>query len=305
MSVRRTLFAAAVAAIFSVPALGQSQGFVLFGDPDPQAASLPAEQKFVAPITSPYYHENSFTGTDVRALFLYHSFPDDIALDGGHANVYALQVRVALTNNLQLVAYKDGYTDLESGLLKDDGWNDVAAGLKWSFLQDYDRQLFAAVGVGYEFPFGDHDVLHNDDEWRVWASIDKGIDNKLHVGAVVNLFIADDEESTDPGDFGNAHLRLSWHLHADYYLCDWFSPVIEVNGYHTLDEGLEVLPFTGADVTNLGGDSEDVITVGFGGEFRPMPGKLNLGLRPAIDLPITDNEDLYGWRFTFSVIYEF
>ncbi|MGB0767620.1 MAG: pyridoxine 5'-phosphate synthase, partial [Phycisphaeraceae bacterium] len=46
----------------------------LFLDPDPEMAAVPAEQQFVAPVTSPFYHENSFITSDVRAYYVYHKF---------------------------------------------------------------------------------------------------------------------------------------------------------------------------------------------------------------------------------------
>lgn len=58
----------------------------------------------VHPITTPYYHEDSFIGTDLRPVFVYHKFPGEI-LGGNRATVTALQLRIQLTKSLQLVAY--------------------------------------------------------------------------------------------------------------------------------------------------------------------------------------------------------
>ena len=56
-------------------------------------------------------------------------------------------------------------------------------------------------------------------------------------------------------------------------------------------------------MANLGGgDGEDVMTAGIGGELRAVE---NLGLRLAYESPLTDNEDLFGWRVTFSAIWGF
>jgi hypothetical protein len=279
-------------------AQAQHAGFVLFGEPSEAGRVQATERKFVHPVTSPYFHEDSFITTDLRAWALYHDFPNDDLIDGGSAKVYAVQARLALTSQLQLVAYKDGYTDFDAGILKDSGWNDVAAGLKWNFLQDWGNQLHAAVGVGYELPVGSPSVLQNDRELRFWASVNKGF-GKLHLGATVNYFNSLGNEDEAP--FGNSD-HMSWHLHADYWVCDWFSPVIEANGYHVLDRGEESVPFSGIDVTNLGGGG-DVISAAVGAEFRPMD---KLAVRAAYELPVTsDEDDLYGWRVTLSVVYSF
>lgn len=255
------------------------------------------EDIVVHPITGPYWHEDSFITSDVRPVFAYHHFPSSV-FGGGRALVYAAQLRVKLTDRLQLVAYKDGYMDIQTEGYNNQGWNDIAAGLKFAFLQKPEIQLHSAIGVAYEFASGDDEVLQDDDEIRFWWSINKGF-GKLHLGATVNYFLA-----TDNGDdgFGDSN-HLSWHLHADYQLCKWFSPVVEVNGYHVLDEGDVVTPFSGADVLNLGGNKgEDVVTVGVGGELRPCR---HFSLRAAYEWAITDNDDLFGHRWTFSSVIPF
>jgi len=275
----------------------QHADFVLFGEKNEKGASQPAEQRFVHPVTAPYFHEDSFVTSDLRGWFVHHDFPKSSAIGGGDAQVAALQLRLALTDTIQLVAYKDGFITFDTPLVDESGLNDIAAGLKWNFLQDWDNQFHAAVGAGYEIRAGNGKVLQNDDEFRLWASANKGFD-KLHLGGVVNVFFADDEDS----GLGNSDW-LSWHLHADYWVCEWFSPILEINGYHTMDEGLEVLPFSGVDVANFGGgEGEDVITAGLGGEFRIGE---NVALRGAYETPLTRNEDLFGWRWTFSVVYSF
>lgn len=294
----RTLLAIGLMALSLPNAYGQAAETVLFGEQDREGLALPDERKAVHPVTSPYYNEDSFVTTDIRAWYVRHSFPNNSPIAGGTATVYAVQARAALTESLQLVAYKDGYVNLDTGLIDDSGWNDLAAGLKWAFLQDWETDTHAAVGVGYELGIGDAEVLQDDDEIRVWASFNKGFE-RLHLGANVNVTTpVGSEDALGDSD------RLSWHLHADYYMNAAFSPVVEVNGYSTLSEGDNVaVPFSGVDVANLGGgDGEDVITAGLGAEFRSP----DLGaLRIAYELPMTDNEDLFGYRWIASIIFGF
>jgi hypothetical protein len=270
-----------------------SEGFVLFGD---NVAKPALEQKAVRPISAPYFHEDSFVTTDLRAWYLTH----DLDTVEGDVTVAALQVRLALTESLQLVAYKDGYTDFEGGaLVGADGWNDIGAGIKWAFLQDWENQLHAAVGIGYEFGFGDDEVLQDTDELRLWASVNKGFD-KLHLGATVNYIIAEDNEDNA---FGNADI-VTVHLHADYYLTEWLSPVVEVNGYFVQDAGSADAGFSGVDAVSVGGgEDEDTITGVLGLELRPFCE--NSAIRVAYETELSDNVGLFGDRWTFSAIYEF
>ena len=270
------------------------------GTAAPSKAPVQAETKediWVHPITGPYWNEDSFLGNDVRVVVAHHSFPGAI-FGGGTADVYATQVRLNLAPRLQLVAYKDGYMNIDTVGFKNDGWNDIAAGLKYAFLQDDANKLYAAAGLGYEFASGDDNVFQDDDEIRAWLSVNKGF-GRLHLGATVHYFIATDNGNDPLGDSDH----LSWHVHADYQVCKWFSPVLEVNGYHVTNEGSPVTPFSGADVLNLGGNSsENLMTGAIGVEFRPTE---KISIRAAYERAITDDLSLFGHRWTFSTVFEF
>jgi hypothetical protein len=259
---------------------------------------LAGDDQFVAPVTSPYYNENSMISTDVRGWYVYHKFNSEALGADTNAVDYAVQVRIALTDSLQLVAYKDGFLDFD-GAVSSEGWNDLAAGIKWQFLRDDENHLFAAAGAGYEFKTGESDALQNDSEMRLWVSVDKGF-GKFHAGATLNYRIA---TSGEDDDNGNSDV-LTWHLRGDYRLTDVFSPVIELNGYHIINDSDTGVALNGADVLNLGAtDADDTITVGLGCEFRCGN---NTALRAAYELPLTDNDsDLFGTRLTFSIVYTF
>lgn len=279
-------------------ASAQSANFTLLGSRSAEGHSIPAERHAVAPVTDPYYHEDSFITSDIRAWFVYHNFADNIALDGGDAEDYALQVRLAITDRLQLVAYKDGYMNLNSGLIKESGWNDLAAGLKYGLIQDWKNDFHLSVGLGYQFAVGDASVLQNDQEARGWASINKGFD-RLHLGTTANWFVPTGGEDA----LGNSQ-RISLHAHADYYLCKWLSPVVELNFYKSINDGDHApLSFSGADVANLGGGA-DLLTLGMGAEIRPLDTP-DFGLRVAYETDLTDGDSLYGYRWTFSAVYRF
>jgi len=280
---------------FSVNAQG---GFVLFGE---SGEAPPPEEKTVRPLTGPYFHEDAFITTDVRAWYLVHHFDNDTftTLGNGDVTVAALQLRVALTQSLQFVAYKDGYTSFDdAGALNDsDGMNDIGAGLKWAFLQDWENQTHVAVGIGYELGLGDDEVLQDTNELRLWISANKGF-GKLHFGATGNLILAEDESD---GAFGNSDL-ITVHLHADYYLCEWLSPVVELNGYLAQDSG--GLGVSGVDAVSLaGGEENDTWTVAIGAELRPF-GE-DFGIRAAYEEELNDNVSLFGHRWTLSAVYEF
>ena len=260
------------------------------------AAQKAADVRRTAPMTSPYTHEDSFINTGVRAYFIYHDFPTGGIIQGGNAKVYAVQARYAVTDTLQIVAYKDGYTEFDAGAVDDDGWNDIAAGLKWAFYQNEDIGLFAAAGAGYEFGIGDDEALQEDDEVRLWASVDYEKD-RFRVGLTGNFLIPTGDED----DLGDA-TRFKWHARFNYAVTNWLTPTVELTGYHVLDEGDNTpLPFSGLDVANLGG-GDDVVAIGFGSALHFTD---ELSFRAAYETELTNEDDLFGYRWTFSAVYEF
>lgn len=248
----------------------------------------------VHPVTSPYFHEDSFITTDIRPVFVYHDLPNNF-LGGGRAIVGAAQLRVKLTDSLQIVAYKDGFLDVGSGGLNASGWNDIAAGLKWAFYRDEAAQFQSAVGLGYEFASGSKKVLQRDDELRAWVSVNKGF-GRLHLGATLNYNWS---MGNGASALGNSDW-LSWHFHTDYQVNKWFSPLIEINGYHTT-RGNGV-PFSVADVANIANNGSATISAAVGAEVRPWE---RLALRAAFEFPLTNNVDVYGTRWTFSSVIKF
>lgn len=275
----------------------QHTHFTLFGSPSSEGNALPEERVAAHPITDPYFHEDSFVTTDARFWFLYHSFPDSTALKGGDAQDYALQLRLALTDRLQLVAYKDGYLHVNSGLVKESGWNDLAAGLKYNLIQDWKNDFHASVGLGYQFPVGDPSVFQNIQELRAWGSLNKGFD-RLHLGFTFNYLTL----TGNQGPLGSSD-RITLHFHGDYYVCKWFSPILESNMYFATDRGREVpgITFSAADVGNIGGGS-DLITGAVGVEVRPFE---HTAIRAAYETDLTSGDSLYGYRVTVSLIYSF
>lgn len=319
---RRSIVTAILAALLFAACEGaaaQRAGFILFGsdheqlktddpetDGEAKSDEIPANHRFVHPISAPYFHENSFVTSDVRAWFLYHKFPQTGLVQGGRALVGALQIRLALTERLQFVAYKDGFTDMDGGIapLEAEGRNDVAAGLKYKFLESWEHQFHAAAGVGYEASIGSRNILHDDEEYRAWLSVDKGF-GPFHVGGTLNYFWAPEKRATSPNDFGNSD-RLSWHAHVDYRMNDFFSPVFEMSGYYVVSEGKVVVPVQGLDVVNLGGVRKNhVINGAIGAEIRPPIGDLDIAFRGAYEFPFTHRPDLMGWRLTFSAVISF
>jgi hypothetical protein len=270
--------------------------YVLVGE---SIETMALSDKTVRPLTSPYYHEDSFITSDLRAWYLNH----DLDTLGGDVTVAALQIRLAITGNLQLVAYKDGYTRFSGGALNgNDGFNDIALGLKYAFVQDWENQFHLAGGLGYEFNWGEEEALQNTDQMRVWLSANKAY-GRLHLGGTVNYLMTANQNQgvLDASD------QLTAHFHSDYYLNEWLSPVFEINGYIVTNDAGTGLPSgaSGIDAVSLGsGENNDVWTAALGAEVRP-PHWGGVSLRGAYEREISDNPSIFDSRWTFSAVYAF
>jgi len=259
-------------------------------------------EHFVEPVGMPIYFESPFINTQVRPFFIHHEFDDDSPIMGGDLNVYGLQARIALTERLAFIATKDGYSVLNAGLLpEDDGFNDIAAGLKYAFIVDLDNDFIATAGLRYELSNGDDEVLQGGDagEFSPFVSVAKGFD-RFHVIGALTWRIPDDD------DKGNQ--VLNWSLHADYEILPdtlpGFTPLIEIHGNHYLTDGEgPALGIGGLDYTNLGTSDiagETVVWTGVGARWRLTP---HASLGGTFEFPLTDaDEDIMGSRIMLDLV---
>lgn len=233
-------------------------GSLLLGSALAQGGTAPADDGFLTglrgfetfhePLGQPIYFESPFNDTGLRFLYLRHNFSNQSTLQGGNVTVYAVQARLAITERLAVIATKDGYSELESGILQDEGWNDLAAGLKYVLHADREKQYVATAGIRYQAENGHRGILQGGvDEFSPFVSLAKGYGD-LHVLANVTVRLPLD------GDEGNTVGH--WDLHVDYDLNPGeqavFAPLFELHGVHYLDDGASTLNVGGLDYTNLG-----------------------------------------------------
>lgn len=258
-------------------------------------------EHFHEPISNPLYFESPLINTQLKFLYLYHEFPDGNALDGGNLDTVALQIRVALTERLAFIATKDGYTWFDPGLYEDEeeGFNDLAVGLKYAFIADQELDLVATAGFRYEWRVGAQRVFMGDnDEISPFVSVAKGW-GKFHTMANIGIRI--------PFDDDRANTVFNWSIHADYEILPGFAPVVEINGLHYLDDAERTpLDIGGADYANLGStdvSGDALVTLGVGASFKLTP---NFSLGATYEFPLTDpDDDIFEQRVTFAATFTF
>ena len=272
------------------PALAGASGFL---------TGLRGFEAFHEPLGQPIYFETPFNDSGVRALFLRHEFSRDSTLQGGDLTIWALQARLALTERLALIATKDGYSQLDAGVVEDEGWNDLAGGLKYVLVADREHAFVLTPGIRYMAENGHRGILQGGaDEFSPFVSVAKGIDD-LHLLGNVTLRVPVD------GDEGNTVLH--WDVHVDHDVNPRdrvvVAPLLEVHGVHYLDDGASTLDVGGLDYTNLGSmpASSFVAWLGLGCRFE-IDRRFELGV--CYEFALTDpDDDIMDRRVTadFSV----
>lgn len=114
---------------------------------------------FISPMTNPVFFEDPRTLSEVRFIFLNHNLP--AGLGGNSVQVYAMQVRAAITERLSIIATKDGFIYTQSPVL-DSGFADLNAGLKYNLYRDVAKGRILSIGGTFEAPTGSKKSLQGN-----------------------------------------------------------------------------------------------------------------------------------------------
>lgn len=256
---------------------------------------------FIEPVTNPVFFEDPRSRTRLRALFINQMIPENSLLQGGDFQVYAAQLTVALNERVTFIAQKDGYINLQSDLLPDDGgWADLATGLKYVFIRDTCNQFLVSGGFLYEWAQGSGDVFqgNGDGMWNFFLTAGKEIDDYHFIGTVGwHLPNNPNQESTS----------LFYSLHADREIADGLYAIWEMNGISYTKSGNRFAGISteGGDLINLGASNvagNFFLSTAFGGAYKFSEA---LQLAAAWEVPLTSREDLMDSRttVTLSLIY--
>ncbi len=254
-------------------------------------------EHFYTPVGQPIYFEPPFNDTGLRFIYLHHSFSDKSQLAGGSVDVAAMALRVALTERWQFIAIKDGYSWLDAGALpKDEGWNEIGAGVKYVFYVDPAADMLAAAGVRVILDSGEGRVAQwGTTELSPFVTFAKGWD-RFHVVGTATWRVPFD------GDDGNQ--VFMWDLHADAEILPdtlpGLAPMVELHGVHYLTDGERLgLKVGGLDYANFGSTDvagSSVIWAGFGARWKLNP---HTSVGAAYEIGLTNhNADIMKDRVT-------
>lgn len=253
---------------------------------------------FISPMTNPVFFEDPRTLTEARAIFLRHEVPT--AALGGTVHLFAVQLRAALTDRLSIIATKDGFVTSTSPLI-DDGWSDVAAGLKYNLFADPQSQRLLSTGFTYEMPVGTPRTLqgNGDGEFHLFLSGGMQLLENAHWISGTGFRI--------PSDPAAESRMWYWSNHLDYQMSDRWYVLTELNWYTWIGSGLNTtLPgVEGGDLFNLGSvgvSGNDIVTNAVGLKYKRSRHS-EIGV--AYEYPLTDRRDVLQNRLTVDWIFRY
>ena len=248
----------------------------------------------------PTIFESAVVEGSVRPMVMYQRLPETSIFGGGDLQVYAVQLRVPITDRLGLIATKDGYIDLNPDNGSDEeGFADVAAGLKYALIDDREAGLIVSPGFVFEVDAGNHDVFQGNGDGVLRTFVSAGLaraDFNLLGNLGFNL----------PVDGADETHSLDYHLHLSYDAHEHVQPLVEVHGI-SFTRNARALPvnFEGGDLINLGASrvaGQNVFTGAIGARF-PINDTVSLGA--AYEFPLGSRNDLLADRFTFDAVISF
>lgn len=269
----------------------------------------------IRPITSPTLVDSPEVGTSIHPIFIHMTHPDQLDTTagkvpvGGDLQVYAVQLELKLADNLSLIAVKDGYIDFnpDNTLTPDEGWADLAAGLKYVFLRE--EGLVASAKTVVELATGDDEVWQGNGDGAVdpAVSVMKQAGKWQFNGTVGGVIALDSDRST--------LLYDSWHVSVEA-LPNLF-PLVELNHMRVLDEGNggarfknqaeggvpSIARFEAGDLVNFGAanakDNEDFVSLALGARYRTCSAAT---VGAAYEFPLTDSDaTLMDYRVTVDI----
>lgn len=253
---------------------------------------------FVGPVSNPVLSKDPRSNSYARLLFINNNVPSGHPLDG-NIQVYALQMNLALTERLSIIADKDGLAHISprngpsaTGILN------LAAGLKYTFYRDVENQTLAAVGFQYEIPSGGANVQqnHGSGSFAPFVAFGKEFGDRWHYLQTTGYYFPVRNSQ------GSSFLYNSFHI--DKQLFGWFYPLAEVNWFWYTSGGNRLPPAFGEGdgLLNLGTRGQagaHLVTAAFGAK-AVLTKNYTLGV--VFEVPLTSRNDIINQRLTVELI---
>ena len=253
-------------------------------------------RQMIRPIADPINFEDPRIINEIHPFFVYHDLNDDFVTGGGQVTAWAAQIRIALTEDLALIANKDGYLNLQADEVLNDasGSLNLEGGLKYAIYKDAAEGEIVSAGVKYQAATGDPDIFQGQGDGIITPFVSAAAYlGGINVMGSTELRIAVNDDDSSFWDV---------NFHANYPIGDFY-PLVELSMFHVYDAGNRLpLPGEGADVLNLGAsgaDGDTTVNLSVGARYRLCP---NSDIGVSYTFPLDEDQDVFGTRWTTDLV---
>jgi hypothetical protein len=255
--------------------------------------------RFVSPLSNPFYFEDPRSLTEVRGVFIENSLPTDIG--NGDFQLYAAQIRGRVTDRVSIIAPRLGFFNVnqQSGGAPN-GFLSAPVGFKFNFIRDAERQFLVSGGLTY-FIKGSGDALSNfgDGDYHLYLTAGKQIFDRGHWLSGTGFRL--------PGDNNYGTQLWYWSNQWDYEVVDGFYGLVGLNWFHFMSSsGLNLgAPVTGLDILNLPNDNvagTDVVSAMTGVKWKPSA---HCEVGTGFEFALSDNRDILRNRLYIDFIVRY
>ncbi|QJW99202.1 hypothetical protein [Frigoriglobus tundricola] len=256
---------------------------------------------FVGPVSNAVLNKDPRSNSYARFLFINNNVPGANALGGGNIQVYALQLNLALTERLSIIADKDGLAHLAvKNAPSQTGFLNLAAGLKYTFYRNVETQTIAAAGIMYEIPTGEQKVFQDQGSGSFvpFVTFGKQFGNYWHYLQTTGYYIPVQSSQ------GSSFIYNSFHIDRQI---GWFYPLAELNWFWYTSGGNRIPPSVGEGdgLLNLGTQGQSgahLVSAAFGA--KAVLSK-NVILGAVFEVPISNRHDILNQRITVDMILRY
>lgn len=259
---------------------------------------------------APAFHQVNFedprTLSELRVIYAYHDVSNDFPAPVSTVNIWAAQVRAALTDNLSLIATKDGWVRMSfKGASNQEGFGDIGAGVKYTFLEDKECGRVAAVHLRYIAPTGENEVFQGEGDGFIQPGVSGAfaLDDRFTLTAGADLRIAVD---TDDSTMWDLDAQVDYRIDTEYG--SWH-PLLGVSMIMVLDARNRLpLAMEGQDYFVFGSSesSGETMVIGAAGlRFKPSQA-LEMGTTVQFPMDSGNNANaILDTRWTADAIVRF
>lgn len=261
----------------------------------------------ISPAFSPVTFEDPRALSEARLLYVNHQIDKKFVTEGGDVQVYALQLRYAITDKLSFIATKDGYVDFNpaKNVAKDEGFADVEAGFKYTLLEDKEKGFITSAQLRYLVPIGEKEVFQGSGDGSIHPSVSGAYalcsNTTLTAGTGLRIPI-----SSNDSMFWDVDAQLDYRIPVSDDVAVY--PLVGVSYIKTTSGGERLgIADEGHDFFNFGAtdaSGKDLVT-GIGGLRVRLAKNYDLGASYQVPLDKDVGSRILDYRWTFDAIVRF